>query len=1390
MKQQGETTTDPQGLFMAYQSLRRLNRDLTEVLAVLYEPASISVLHQLLKIADTPVESGKRTGIKRSAITQAANALVKKKILTKKQNRFKCNPLVVEPIARHLARKGRFEIWVEVIEQSRYRNYSRSSRYLYFYNVDDAISVGRWAVYLDDSQTFSRVMGSYVWNDDDSGISQIDFAQAIFDSPFDPEWIFSRDPDIRNPSLGTLLATRTSDLRPADDILEVWNRIEAESLTEGLNWSRVADYTLLQGNLSATHSALKHLHPVDRHAFRGRILCMQGEYETSLESFRESIRLGKRESLRPKGLLHWKCDLYYVVSCFGSGKKLSIKEGLKYLETAIRTRPWKETFYGTLRCVGLLVGGRIQESNSLFESIKDEINSHTQFRDPQEMLMIFLVLCWIDRKSSPDLLSAIEILLLHSSEANYRWLSAEFDSVFKHISSKAHTHVEVSNHAELGCSPLMMAVDTQSVWERSLVAIERLGIESTKNRKIAKQTRLVWRASYKNEAADVSPILQTRLKSGRWSKGRKVALKHLAGDDKPEYVTLDDVRVCAAIKSRGPSHYFIDSKDAIVRLVGHPLVFQMASPTEPMEVTKDEPQLKVSSRHGNVKIRLVPKLPENGSVVISQPHTGKIIGTVFEDKHNQLINALGGGDLTVPASSKAMVNKAVAAVSGLLSVQSDIGGDGAGVVEQPADSTPKIHLTPHGKGLQAEALVAPLSEGGPSYFPGRGSRVVFSVVDQKRVKVSRNLKLESRKLSEIVKRCPVLRDAERDGDAWLVPEPLDCLELLEQLWQIGDGVVVGWPKGKPLRILGIAGTDRLALKIRKARDWFGIDGSIELDEGLVLSLRELIERSKNATGRFLRIGDREFVALTSALQKRIDDLAGYAERHGKKGLRFRPIRAHAIEGIAEEAGKLDADESWSRQLRRFRDAEQLTPTLPTTLQAQLRDYQVDGFRWASRLAAWGAGACLADDMGLGKTIQALSVALERAPNGPTLVVAPTSVCANWIDEARRFTPALSLLEFRSKNRDLLLRDLGPFDVLVCSYGLLHQESDLLSTQQWETVVLDEAQAIKNRETMRSKAAMRLRGKFRMITTGTPIENHLGEMWNLFNFINPGLLGSLESFSANYAVPIHRDKDTRVRRRLKGLLQPFILRRTKAAVLDELPPRTEITQRIEMSKEERALYEAVRLTAIASIESGDSEKGGKHLRIFAELTKLRLACCHPRLAMSETSISGSKLAAFLRIVADLKDGGHKALVFSQFVSHLAIVRESLDKAGITYRYLDGSTPKAARKREVAKFQAGASDLFLISLRAGGHGLNLTAADYVIHLDPWWNPAVEDQASDRTHRIGQTRPVTVYRMVMRDSIEEKIVDLHATKRDLADSLLEGADMSGKLSADELLGLIRKA
>ena len=363
------------------------------------------------------------------------------------------------------------------------------------------------------------------------------------------------------------------------------------------------------------------------------------------------------------------------------------------------------------------------------------------------------------------------------------------------------------------------------------------------------------------------------------------------------------------------------------------------------------------------------------------------------------------------------------------------------------------------------------------------------------------------------------------------------------------------------------------------------------------------------------------------------------------------------------------------------------------------------------------------------------------------------------------------------------------DVLVVSYGLLYQEAELLASVEWHTIVLDEAQAIKNVAAKRSQAAMNLQGNMRLITTGTPIENHLDELWTLFNFINPGLLGSQERFNTRYAIPIERNNNREARKRLKKLIQPFILRRTKPQVLEELPPRTDVVLQVEMSPEEAAFYEALRRQALERIEQDDSPVGQKHLKILAEIMRLRQACCHPRLVTPKSRIAGSKLELFGDVVSELLENRHKALVFSQFVGHLKLLREYLDARNLDYRYLDGSTPPRERKREVDAFQAGWGDLFLISLKAGGLGLNLTAADYVIHMDPWWNPAVEDQASDRAHRIGQQRPVTVYRLVTKNTIEEKIVKLHQNKRDLASSLLDGSDMVGRMSAEDLLRLIRE-
>jgi SNF2 family DNA or RNA helicase len=539
----------------------------------------------------------------------------------------------------------------------------------------------------------------------------------------------------------------------------------------------------------------------------------------------------------------------------------------------------------------------------------------------------------------------------------------------------------------------------------------------------------------------------------------------------------------------------------------------------------------------------------------------------------------------------------------------------------------------------------------------------------------------------------------------------------------------------------------------------------------------------SATGRFLPLGENQFLALTESFKKRLQELNALSESNSKDGVCVNQLAAAILAELASEAGDVQSDAAWQTHLKKISGLADYVPKLPSTLQAELRDYQLEGFQWLSRLAHWGVGACLADDMGLGKTVQTLAVLLERAPHGPALVVAPISVAMNWQSEVARFAPTLRV---RAYNQQRSLNDLNAFDLVIASYGMLQQDTEAFSQVEWNTVVLDEAQVIKNAATKRSQAAMALKADFRIIASGTPVENHLGELWNLFRFINPGLLGSKERFTEKFSNPIERG-DKLARTHLKRLIQPFILRRTKTQVLSELPARTEITLQVELSEQERHLYEALRQEALDKIEHMSPEQG-KSMQVLAEITKLRRFCCHPQLVVKGSSVAGSKLAVFAAVTEELLDNNHKALVFSQFVDHLAIVRAWLEEKGIGYQYLDGSTPAQERKRRVDAFQAGQGDIFLISLKAGGTGLNLTAADYVIHLDPWWNPAVEDQASDRAHRMGQLRPVTIYRLVTQQTIEDKIIALHAQKRDLADSLLEGGDASAKLDTAALLRLLK--
>ena len=1390
-------------LYSAYLSLPDWNRDLVEILAVAYHPLSRTGIERIVSDAAILYWQDVANQNRKLTYEDITGPLVHAGILVEEHGSIECNGLLSELVCREALRNGRFEQWTDLLCMAALRSsVSRQSQVYDVLSRDFEYGL-RASIYLNNTNVLEQI--GY-WRDWYSISRLHDLYEQMFDNPFDLEWMQEVYPSIRYDALTMLIRSNRTRLLPIDCYLELLQTM-VDSLTLSIrDLPEYMECKFLSGKIDDIKDVLLDFNEAVSHECVGRVRCVEGNFQSSLEAFSAAMPEEKKSKKWPSKKLkrifdkksvrlRKEYEMFFIIASFATGEKKHIRTALSYINRMQTSRqPWTKLCCEALKCAGLLKLGKIQESTSRRDSV--DWTTVRSGNDPTLKLITYMALYWTGWEPIEEDVKALRLLARDANRGGYHWLSTEASVLSERFGGKRSERNAPTRHRHSDCILLVDAIQLRPAWEHSLAALERLGQSKrsgVRHRKPVKN-RLVWWVSIAENATTIQPVAQTTLKSGRWSKGRKLPLSKLFGKNKPDFCTLQDLKVCAAIEvEKGPRSrktYCIDSGKAFQALIGHPLVYRQKNTNVPVEVLPSEPQLQVTSESGTVSVRLVPAMPLQGNVIVSTPTSGQVLVTVFEPKHRELNNALGGRSLSVPETSMKRLTKAVAAVSSLLAVHSDIGVDESDATEVAADSTPRIHLTPNGQGLAAEPLVVPFESKGPSFAPGKGSQVVLAVIDQQRVKTTRDLKLEARRMNRVVASCRVLRDADRDGTIWTVPDPYDCLELVEQLQMMGDEVLVAWPKGETIRISGRATMDRLALKIRKKLDWFGIEGTVELDNGVLVSLRNLIDKAKDSKGRFLPVGDKEFIALGAAFRKRIDDIAGLSEMQGKKGLRFHATRSHAIEAITRDAGAVDADELWARQLRRFREAQQVAAPIPATLRAELRDYQVDGFQWATRLAAWGAGACLADDMGLGKTVQALAVSLRRAPNGPTLVVAPTSVCANWIDEARRFTPTLFPVQFGRGDREGQLKELGAFDLLVCSYGLLSQEIGILSSVAWETVILDEAQAIKNRNTLRSKAAMQLQGDFRMITTGTPIENHLGEVWNLFNFINPGLLGSAKSFATKFAVPIHQHRDIEVRRRLRALLRPFILRRTKAAVLDELPPRTEITQRVQMGSEERSVYEAVRLNAIASIQASDQQAGGKHLQILAELTRLRLACCHPRLVVEDSPIGSSKLAAFLQIAAELKDSGHQALVFSQFVSHLAIVRSSLDKIGITYRYLDGSTSAGARKREVDRFQAGAADLFLISLRAGGQGLNLTAADYVVHLDPWWNPAVEDQASDRAHRIGQTRPVTVYRLVMKNSIEEKIVDLHTTKRDLADSLLEGTDLSGKLSADELLGLIRES
>ena len=1023
-----------------------------------------------------------------------------------------------------------------------------------------------------------------------------------------------------------------------------------------------------------------------------------------------------------------------------------------------------------------------------------------------------------DIRSADPLGDACIALAEHATDPNISRrrvteLAARFEAVKESLLLPARLYAEILADVATPAAPYAAFLDATSPgigvtftqlirvtppWERALESLDAFlftGSGKTAGTPAPRKTkRLAWFVDPDKLTIEVAE--QSAKGRDGWTDGRAVSMKRLHEQDpRLDYLTNEDRRALRAIRRErsgwyGDDYsYDFDPVRILPALVGHPAIFDARRRHQPIELVAYPVELVVTEQRGGYRIAL-SHTAERPSVFLEAETPSRYRVIELPERLLAAQQILGTKGLSVPKDARERVIAMVQRDNPSLPIRAEI--DAVEAAAREGIATPVVQLAPQGDpadggGLKVTLLVRPFGAEGPAYVAGLGGHSVLASIGGQQVRARRDLDAEVAARRALVLACPTLESCGAGQGHEVMVEGLEaCLDLLLELQACTDTVVLEWPEGRKLAV-GAVGTQPMRFKVRQQRDWFAVEGSITVAEDEVLEMRFLLDRLDRAQGRFVPLDDGRFVALTHRLQTQLRQLAAVSEAD-KTGQRVHALGAAAVGDLLEEAGQVQADAAWRKHISRLREAGAWTPKVPATLQAELRDYQEEGFTWLARLARLEAGACLADDMGLGKTVQALALMLHRAGEGPCLVVAPTSVCPNWAAEVLRFAPTLTVHRLgTASDRAALVEALGPRDVLLCSYGLLHQEAELLTGRRWQMVVLDEAQAIKNAETRRAQVIHGLQAGFRLALTGTPVENDLDELWSLFSFVTPGLLGSREKFQKRFAGPIERDRDPAARAALKALLRPFLLRRTKAVVLSELPPRTEQTILVEMEPDERAFYEALRQKALAAIAALDAPDGRRKIHILAELMRLRRACCNPALIDPKVAVPGAKLAAFLELVEELRANRHKALVFSQFTGHLELVRAALDERGVPYAYLDGSTPAAERERRVASFQAGEAELFLISLRAGGTGLNLTAADYVVHLDPWWNPAVEDQASDRAHRIGQTRPVTIYRLVMADSIEQRIVDLHRAKRELAAELLEGADTAGRLTEQQLLELI---
>ncbi len=937
----------------------------------------------------------------------------------------------------------------------------------------------------------------------------------------------------------------------------------------------------------------------------------------------------------------------------------------------------------------------------------------------------------------------------------------------------------------LGGKPILHSIHRKEYWESVIENL--LTLKDTDNQSQKPQSRLIYTVG-KYDSMEI--LSQRVLKNGQWSVGNHVSLDKFMRKEL-DYMDENDKR--AADASHTYSTYALYTRFVIPQLIGSDRVFfvDQKGNLQQVKIVEEKPFISLEKAKDGFSIKTNVPVNEGFSMarenVVRRDSNTSFTVFKLSDYEIKAINALISLG-KFPFQAEPTLQHFLEQISDKIEIHSDLLEGGSSL--QKTDGTGKLilRIIPDKETFSLEIQAQPLEGGKIRLVPGIGKVELFDEADGTRYQVTRHIEDEKTYFKEIKDYLQSQLFVDLNiNQADLSAE--DLLNLLDFLSDKTDRFEIEWPEDKKLNLKAKLDNNSFNIGLKSKENWFELEGEVTIGNDVVSAMEFLSLISHGIVNkRFVKLNETDYIALSENLSKYLNRLEGLIQQsHGKPRIPF--YQVGALADIVNNSGSsIKSDKGLTTLMKKIDKAAKMEIAVPTQLQAQLRDYQREGFEWMVRLAEWGAGACLADDMGLGKTVQAIAFMLYKANEGPSLVVCPASVMLNWASELNRFAPTLGIkILNEAADRNTMLTNTKPYDVVLTTYGLLIREEKTLTDIEWNTICLDEAHIIKNRSTKMSATAMKLKAKRRIILTGTPVQNYLSELWNLFQFLNPGLLGSFDNFSKKYIVPIEQDGNKERQRQLKRMIAPFLLRRTKAEVIEELPEKTDITRRIEMSSYEKVAYEAMRQAAEAALETEDKVD----VNTLAQITKLRQAACAISLVQKDWNFEPSKINAAADLISEIVDAGNSVLVFSQFTSFLTMVKAVIEKriGKEKMLYLDGTTPIRKREKMVADFQHGVAPVFLISLKAGGLGLNLTNANYVIHLDPWWNPAIEQQATDRAYRIGQDKNVTVYHLIAENTIEEKILRLHKTKRDLADSLLSDSNVSRAMTIDDLRYLVKQ-